>query len=126
MLYIIDIDSYSFGVSGAGIEIADIESVYPKLYYAKSIDAVGDAEDGLVSIRHKEEDSNLVSLAKPEDITLDGVVYDTANNFAIAFNAFIQNATPATTTTVAPTTTTTEEPTTTTTTEAVTTTTTVA
>lgn len=116
MLYIIDIDSYSFGVSGTGATLADIESVFPKLYYAKSINPVGDAEDGLISIRHTEEDANLVSLSKPEDITLDGVVYDTANNFAIAFNAFIQNATPATTTTVAPTTTTTEEPATTTTT----------
>lgn len=126
MLYIIDIDDYSFGVSGTGETQSDIESVFPKLYYAKSINPVGDADDGLISIRHTEEDGNPISLAKPEDVTLDGVVYNTANELAIAFNAFVQNTTVSTTTTVAPTTTTTEVPVTTTTTELATTTTTVA
>ena len=92
MLYIIDIDDYSFGLSGTGALTTDIEVVHPKEYYAISTNAVGDATGGLVSIIHKDNKPNIISSRKPSEITLDGTVYSDANDFAIAFNSLMTSA----------------------------------
>lgn len=109
MLYLIDKDDYSFAVSYA---LDGTQEIRSKDYHAVSIAPVGDAEHGLLSIKHNDkEHGDLVSLIKPADINIDGTVYANAWLAAQAVNAFMANQDF-----VAPTTTTTPEPVTTTTT----------
>ena len=102
MLYIIDIDENSFGISYSS---TGTQEVRPKMYHAVSIAPIGSAENGLVTIRHNDEGrGNLISLKEPSELSIDGTVYADADNAAAAINAFMANDTftlPTTTTTPA-------------------------
>lgn len=89
MLYIIDIDDYSFGLSGAGATASDIAITHPKKFYAFSTNAVGSATGGLVSVIHSELEWRLISSRYPSTMTLDGTVYTDANDFVVAFNTLM-------------------------------------
>lgn len=82
MLYITNIDSNSFATSSSHLTI---EAAYPKLYYAFSVVAPG-GEHNLITIKHKDDGSYLVSSRAVSDITLDGVIYTTKEGFVSAFN----------------------------------------
>ena len=86
MLYIIDIDDYSFATSSVADEF---QNVYPKLFYATSAFNYEDPENPLVTIRHKEDGSTLVSSKSILEITLDGVVYTDKEDFVSEFNALM-------------------------------------
>jgi hypothetical protein len=86
MLYIIDIDDYSFATSSVADEF---QNVYPKLFYATSVLNYEDPENPLVTIRHKEDGSTLVSSKSILEITLDGTVYTDKEDFVSEFNALM-------------------------------------
>jgi len=93
MLYIIDIDDNTFGLSGTGQTVVAVEISFPKKYYAMSTNPVGTATGGLVSIKHDESRPALISSRNPDEITLDGTVYTDANDFVVAFNELMKGGT---------------------------------
>ena len=102
MLYIENIDAYSIrfrSVTTAGT----FSQVLPK-----SLEARKDTSDR-VWISHTERKENIINNELPANVSLNGIVYGTAEEFVTAFNDNISSSTPytTTTTTAAPTTTTT-------------------
>lgn len=92
MLYISNIDNYTFAFSSVSADAADIESVFAKVYYAFSVSKANDSEANLVTIQNKEDGSRLVSGRNIADINLLGVVYTTKSSFCAAFNALMATA----------------------------------
>jgi hypothetical protein len=88
MLYIIDIDNHSFATSSDAIEP---QSVYPKLFYATSVNNYEDPDNPLVTIKHKEDGSSLVNSYPILEITLDGTVYTDKEDFVSEFNALMNS-----------------------------------
>lgn len=87
MLYIIDIDEFSFGLSGVSGSSEDMEAVYPKTYVAISVKGLDDEDYlDLVSIKSTIDDGKLVSAKKVTEIDLDGTVYENGGDFVTAFN----------------------------------------
>lgn len=100
MLYIKNLDDNNvmFGDEPDG---GTHKQVYPKNLVARSDVA------GRVWISDTDLKGNVLNNYPHDEITLDGVVYNSADVFARAFNALMGNATFTTTTTTAPVTTTT-------------------
>jgi hypothetical protein len=88
MLYIIDIDNHSFATSSNAV---DPQSVYPKLFYATSVNNYEDPDNPLVTIKHKEDGSSLVNSYPILEITLDGTAYTDKEDFVAAFNALMNS-----------------------------------
>jgi hypothetical protein len=131
MLYIDDVDDYSFTVSSPRGENV---VTHNKSFFARNMTAVGNAPYGLVTIRSFDEHLFVCNGRKPSEISLNGIVYAESWVTAVVFNCMmnnddecINNHLPTTTgepaTTEIPSTSTTEEPVTTTTDEVATTTT---
>ncbi len=89
MLYITDIDKSSFGLSQTD---ASVDAVYPKLYYATSVVNYLDPETHVVTIRHTDDSSYLVTNMPIKEINLLGVVYTDKIDFVKEFNAFMNVA----------------------------------
>lgn len=101
MLYISDIDSESFGLSS---NPDSVEVVRAKAYYAVCHKAF---QTSLISIKNKHRKVNILSSKKIDEISLNGVVYETCWEFVSAFNAMMESDGSTTTTTATPVTTTT-------------------
>lgn len=103
MLHIENIDAYSIRI-GDGYGGGTYFKVLPKSLEARK------AADGRVWISHTEKKETIVNNEPVSEITLDGVVYGTGEEFVVAFNEVIASSTEyaiTTTTTTAPVTTTT-------------------
>lgn len=86
MLYIYDIDNNSFGTSDTS---GKITSVYPKLYYATSVLGTDDENNPLVTIRHRDDGSYLLSSYSIGNILIDDAPYVDKESFVAAFNALM-------------------------------------
>jgi hypothetical protein len=92
MLHIENIDAYSirFGSHYGG---GTHSKVLPKTLEARR------DEIDRIWISHTDRSESVLNCAEVSNITLDGVVYTTGEEFVVAFNALMASSTPYTTTT---------------------------
>lgn len=91
MLYISNIDNYSFAMSHKSSSASDIEAVFPKTFRAYSVINQQGTENK-VSILNADRDEFLVSQRDISEITLAGVVHTTKQAFVSAFNTLMATA----------------------------------
>jgi hypothetical protein len=92
MLYIINIDDNTFSLHGDSIGIAGLKVISKKNLAAKAHEPVYNESQGRVSIYNTFNKKNIVDRTPISEITVDDIVYETAQELVVAVNGIIGEA----------------------------------
>jgi hypothetical protein len=89
MLYIESIDDCNMSLHGNAVAQTGLKIVGKKEFLARANEPVYNETYGRVTVYNINKDEKLVECKPVNEITLDGVVYGTAQTFVVAFNNLI-------------------------------------